>query len=317
MFRHIAVISVGLAAIINLNAGQIQIGQGNLGLTNTWMTSGVGSVGTATLANYDATLFSGATNGGTAPKPFTGYSNTAGTAATPGSTITGSNGITFDMISDTATPSDADYWNLLGNTPTVVIPVGVFGVKQVWTMLNDATGVNANNAEQVTYSFGSSANDTGADVQTVTIDFVNGDEVRDAVDCTGGGAACTSITYATGILASTNSVSNTGSAGAATYNITALNLFTSLYTAGTAGAPYTNTSGSLNLDEQGIGFGATFANQFLVSVKITDLTGSDTAVSAVTVVTAVPEPSTVFLFAAGLGALGFTRLRLNRRRQQS
>lgn len=325
MFRKIAIISIGLAAIVNLNAGEIQLGQiisgVNYGLTRQYMTTGLGSIGTATLSNYDAVLFANSTLGGVSPVPFAGYSNTSGTAATPGSTVNAvSNGVTFAMIGDTATPSDADYWTINGDTPVIVIPVGVFGVKTVWTMMNNAFGPNGVNDTDVTFSFGSSANDTGADVQTVTLDLVDGTEIRDAVDCTNGGTSCTSLDYAETLTLLTG-VSNSGSTSGIlpTVNVAAENVYSAAYNAGSSG-PYASTTGNVVLDETGFGFGSAFAGSYLVSIKISDVSGgsnSDTSVSAITLMTAVPEPSTVALFMAGLGVIGFTRLRRNRGLKQN
>src|ERR1700722_15270147 len=99
MFRYIAILIVGAGAIANVDAGQIQIGQVitgvNDGLTTTYVTSGcagggsciAGSAGSFSERAYDANLFSAATPAPVSPSPFSGYSNTAGTPATPGSTM--------------------------------------------------------------------------------------------------------------------------------------------------------------------------------------------------------------------------------------
>jgi len=314
MVRHFAIFIVGLAAVSGLNAAgiQIQIG-GTDGLTTSYMTSGVGSIGTSTLSNYDANLFLGATESGTPPVPFTGYSNTAGTASTPGSTLVSSTGITFDMISQTS--NDGNFWDLVGSTPTVVIPVGVFDVTQAWTMINSVAGDNTAADTQITYTFGTTA--TGGTETTVILDFVEGDEIQNAVECASSGT-CTSLLQ-TGLVSPTMGVTNSGTGGVAAYNITSQNLYTGPYNT-SAGSPYVNTTGNLVLDDQGIGFGNLYAGAYLVSIGITDLSsGNDggMAVSAVTVVSSAPEPSSVFLFATGLGLLGLVGLRRNRRVRQN
>jgi len=309
MFQKLAIIvATSLVAVASLSAGQIQLG-GSTGLTTTYMTSGVGSISGGSLKNYDLNMFSSGTNGGTAPTPFTGYSNTSGVASTAGSTLVDTgNGVTFDMISQTG--SDGNFWALVGANPAITIPVGVFGVQTAWTMMNNLYGVNGVNNTDVTFTFDSAADGSNAGtLQTVTVDLVNGTEIRDAVDCTSAG--CNTPGFANGAL--------TGSTSVGGVTVVTGNIYSSIYNTGSQ-SPYSGTSGNLVLDDQGFEFGNTYSNLYLVSIGVTDNSGavgvSRTGVSAVTVVTAsstaTPEPSSVILLLTGFGLLGLSITKRNR-----
>jgi len=78
--------------------------------------------------------------------------------------------------------------------------------------------------------------------------------------------------------------------------------------------------GAAYLDDQGfffnsanlstLGAGLTNLNTYLVSVQVNEIStsGSGAGLAAITV-DAVPEPSTILLFVAGLGVVGLGRLR--------
>jgi hypothetical protein len=83
-------------------------------------------VSTPSERNYDTNLFSGVSSG----SPYVGYPT--------GGTLSGG-GTTFAMLDDSGVPN-ANYWALLSNTAGITIPVGVFAVDNVWTMLNDNWG---------------------------------------------------------------------------------------------------------------------------------------------------------------------------------
>jgi len=241
------------------------------------------------------------------------------------------------MISQNTNNSNA--WVDL-STNAIIIPIGIFGVQNAWTMLNDLYGQNASSDTVVTFTFsGVSATDTTqADDTTVTFDLVNGTQIRSAVDCSttvNGETAtqisnCNNLDFATN-LSSTSSLSasvkvGSNTASNAAYTVLTNNLFSSVYTNAT-GTPYVNTTGNLVLDDQGFEFGSQFLNQYLVSVAVSDQgelacssapcsTASRTALSAISVQTAdqlgggsAPEPSTIFLLVSGFGALGFARFR--------
>src|ERR1700688_338211 len=97
MVRVTIISALGLITAVAASAGSIEIG-GPSGLTNNYITQGAGAVcaagagacvtgstGGFVQKNFDNVLFAGATNG-TAPVPFSGYTQTGGTPS--GSTAT-------------------------------------------------------------------------------------------------------------------------------------------------------------------------------------------------------------------------------------
>jgi len=340
-------------------AGQIQIGEfagnsingANSGLTQNYVnetggvqcagfvaqgntcvatgTAGVsGSLGGALKRGYDATLFSSVTQGATAPSPYAGYSKA--TAAAAGSTLTdGTDGVTFAMISDGVTGPNSN--NILTeNAPTTItIPVGVFGVSDVWTMLNNLYGELGANDTSLIFNFGNASNAT-TNLTQVTVNLTNSSSaqnaggqssasgdgvVRSAVDCTTvGSSTCNTVPVGSllnsGTLA-TSVVVNGGSAVAGTVAVLTQQIYTSAYNT-TTNARYNGSSGNAVLDDQNFSFGGTYQNMYLVSMSVVEKVGlagaankSDTALSAITVDTAVatPEPSTWFLLMAGFAGL--------------
>ena len=82
-----------------------------------------------------------------------------------------------------------------------------------------------------------------------------------------------------------------------------------------ASGVFLNTTGTIAFDAQNFNLASLIApnpNEYLVSIQVRELSGvanvSRTALSAITVDT-VPEPSTVFLFLTGFGAIGLARFR--------
>jgi len=344
---------MAVAGTVSVFAGQIQIGQTisgvNVGLTTTYMTlpdTVTNSTGCTTgsapadgcangsttgysLKNYDKNVFAAGTP---AQTPFTGYSNTTGTASTAGSVMTDpTSGVTFAMLSQSG--NYGNVWGASGNN-TVTIPIGVFGVQNAWTMLNNYFGKTGDNDTDVTFTFDNNQNGSDANsLTTVTVDLVNGTEVRSAFDCTSG---CGSwVDYATGLASGATNVSGSGlqcvaAAGGAAcpalVSVTAENIWSSAAGAvtGGAGTNYAGATGTVMLDDQEFQFGSQFANEYLVSIGVQQLNfssavgasggslASDVALSAVTVTTAsaaTPEPSTMLLLLGGFGILGFARVR--------
>jgi len=304
---------------------------------NTCITS---AAPTAVARNYDVTLFNALLDtGNTAPpaaqsnfpnSPFTGYTvassggSPSATGSTPepaGATISGA-GTTFSMLSDAAN-STSDFWDFTGVGNTVTIPVGISGVSEVWTMLNDLYGLNGNTYASITFNFG--ANNSYTTTTSVVVNLYEGTEIRDAVDCTtagtGGTNSCTAFALSTAANTPNGSLSGTNLAGL--NNVTTAQLFSAPYTGSSSGTSasggYVGSAGNLVLDDQGFNFGNNFLADYLVSISLTDtnegVNTSRLGLSAVTintsaVVPATPEPSTWILLSAGLfGLLAFSRLR--------
>jgi len=311
MNRHIAILTLGLAAVVGLSAGTIQIG-GTSGLSSTYTVVGQGGITATTTATQGGGGVFGETTYG---KTLAQGTSPSATVPAIGSTLT-AGGVTFQMINDSVNTTDQvwvgtnDPAGLNGNpnpsTTTFTIPMGIFGVTNVYTMLNDTYGVSGANNTDVTFNFGS----TGTS-GSLTFDLVNGQVIADSWDCLAGSglATCLTANYATSLSGSTFAyTSSTAVAVGAT--VQSLGVAWSGTYANTTITNYANTSGNLFLDAQNFYLG-TFASPSteLYNIVITDSnTGafnSRTELSAITVAQTVttPEPSTVFLALAGILAL--------------
>lgn len=330
---RIAVLSAfGVLVAGFANAGSVQLG-GVSGLTANYISQGAGAVCAAgagncvtgsesgfSEANYQTTLFSGANN---ATKAFTGYAQTGGEAS--GLTMGGGTKPTFSMIAgDTVSDSNsatdsANFWDSTNSgSSSITVPVGVFDISDVWTMLQNNWGGLGTNDTSIRFNFGSASN--LADGPSVTLNLLNsnattGEEVRAAVVCaTTPSAACS---------ASTNPrmTPSTQTVGGVTVN--GSQMFSNAYTA--ASGFYAGTAGNVKLDGQQFVFGSTYASDWLVSMTVTENNGStycsdcvapfsQTALTAITVDTAsaAPEPGTVLLLLTGLGCVGAARFRKGR-----
>jgi len=300
---------MGLTGIVAVYAGpvQLQIG-GSTGLTSGFVSQTVspGPAGSVGLQPYVGDIPPGSTS-------LTGLSGVPAAPAVPNGEVSGgqlltSNGVTFAMIDSGV--STANQWistNQSVDTTTDTIQIGIFGVSAAWTMLNDQYGTPNGTNTTVTFNFGNSANVTNGTSLQFTL--TNGTEIRDAVDCITG----TCPSYSTG-LDFVNDYGPTGALNPATGpHVSAFNVWTGSYnTAGSASA-YKNTTGDVFLDAQDFSLGSAYSGLYLVNIQIADAnTGANTSrdmLSAVTVLGQAPEPSTWLLFAAGLGLVGFFRLR--------
>lgn len=322
--RSFIMIAFGLAAITTLNAGQIQIGGSN-GISGSYITSGcAGSAvnngpdfdgcattggatvqGTATAErNYVTSLFAGATGTTTVPDGSVNAGVNRTQTETDSSSNTGP--VTFNLLNDGSMGvADNDVFVASNGVSNLTIPVGIFDVDKTWTMLNDYYGVNGANTTSVTFNFATDSAGT-IGLVPVTVQLVNGQEIRDAVDCVQTGCS-TATTLASG--------SNTINGVA----VTASNLYSSSYRTATV-APYIGSSGNVVLDDQEFVFTpAEYLNKYLVSINVNNTSGGGTngsraALSAVTVDSTVfagqaPEPSTMLLFGLGFGSLGLLKLR--------
>lgn len=322
-------IEIGLLALIGTGiaaAGQIQLGggaNGVNGLTSAYVGAGAGSW---VEQNYEIRLFQGATANSlpVTPQYTTGtyVENTSPAAAT----ITDSSaGVTFNMITDgtygATTQYSKNFWEAT-NTSTLTIPVGVFDVTDVWTLMNNMWGTpNANNTT-VTFNFGNSPT---AATESLVVALTNSGtatggsatpsgQVASSAQCTttvgGSPAACN--TFDIGPTAASTSITTSGTAAGSLSAITVLTdtLLEGSYTA--AAGNFANSAGQVVMTDQGFQFGPAFNGLYLVSIQVADSSGaghvSETALSAITV-DATPEPATVWMFITGLGAVGLARFR--------
>lgn len=352
---RIATLSVFGVLLAGLaNAGSVEIG-GTSGLTSNYINQGGGAVCAAgagncvagstsgfSEANFVTTLYSGATLAG---NPFAGYTQTGGEAS--GQTIanghnasgTGFAMIAGDTVNDSHSATDsANYWGSTNFvTSTITVPIGVFGATDVWTMLQNEWGIVGGTDTSVTFNFGSASNQIGG-YTSVTVNLntddnagtnlaANNGEVRAGLICsTPGTSDCTAAGNPH------NSPLSTGqSLGSGVTENAYANLFSKAYSSIGSGF-YAGSSGNAVLDAQQFVFGNTYANDWLVSMTITENDGltwsstgqgtsgcnepdpqsscSQTALTAITVDTAsAPEPGTVLLLITGLGCIGAARLR--------
>lgn len=277
-----------VVTVAALNAGQIQIG-GASGLTAAYV--GVQPAAVQERA-YAATLFVGDTENGATPTD-------------PSVSLTDpNNGVTFAILNE----NNNNYWaiNSTNSTPvTMTVPVGIFGITNVWTMLNEYWGVAGVQNTTVTLNFGNSA--AGIVTGTQIFNFVNGTEIRDATDCTG---------PSTSPAPSGGSSFPTPCTTFARTTTAASQAFTTPYNGNiVAGTQALNTSGNLVLDDQALLVNPLYYNKYLVNIQVTNVNGgiqvSRTALSGITVST--PEPASVAMFLGGFAAmmLFYSRRRRN------
>jgi|GEM_PF-2549751 len=335
MFRMTSASILALASVGLATAGQIQIG-GTNGLTSSYILSGcsgvggcvAGTKGTGSEKNYDNVLFSGAVNGATAPVPYSGYSTSS---ANTGTITDAGDGVTFSMINDGTTGGASNnFWSLpQSGNPTMVIPIGVFGVSSVWTMINTELAYAATFPSRdvtLTFNFGTTAN--AATTQAVQIKLTNSNasstpngQIQNSVDCSPASVACGGVSApASGPTVSSTTIPNTAAGGSGSALVDTNLVYSSAYTS--ASGSYAGSSGSVVLDDQGFIFGTNISlsalgigdnplNTYLVSISMKEsgtVSGSSIALSAITVDT-VPEPAAVLLFLTGLGMIGIARFR--------
>jgi hypothetical protein len=333
MLRHIGIFIIGSVAIANLNAGsvQIQIG-GNVGLTSGTLATG-GSITTtgAVQQTYGQNLTQGVgstteTSGSLCAgstistcTPTTGYPYGEQTV-NPSNEFATANSVTFAMINQA---TNIGAWAApTSGTSSITIPIGIFGVTDVDTMLNDEYGVSGGSPITVKFNFSSGAGDTGT-LSSESFTLINGEVYRDGFDCTAGTCPAYVTTLSTLSANVTDAFSTTGTddgrantVTAGTAYVTAFNVWSGTYTGGTGA--YNQTNGTLFLDAQDFTLGSAASGVYLNNFVITDTAGSTTrvskdALSAVTVFeatsTSTPEPSTVLLLVTGIGAMCLIRRR--------
>jgi hypothetical protein len=94
----------------------------------------------------------------------------------------------------------------------------------------------------------------------------------------------------------------------------AASLYSGTSSATSSAGAYSNSTGTVSLDDQEFQFGNAFLDKYLVSVSVTDPNAANlssrTALSAMTVdFYSAPEPSTIALLAVGGGLIGLKRFR--------
>jgi len=335
-----------LGAVATANAGQIQIG-GVDGITSSYITGNCATTnclnapaadGAFTTSstnvseiNYNTTLFANAQNSSVSPNvPFPTLTDTSAAAVS----AAGAGGVTFNLLDETR-DSSLDAWSLAGSqsgNQTLDIPINVAGVSSVWTMLNLENSVSAAKEAWVTFDFASSPGATTG-LTSVTARLLNSSNpfnaaaagiLQNAILCS---ATCPSGNYSNGangptLTSSVGTMTVREDTGGLTSNtpdtsvtsqvtMSGNTLYDFAYNSGGAG-----TSGNVVLDDQGFVFSGALqtlaASNYLVDMRVYDngATGvSGIALSAVTVITPTPEPSTVLLLLTGLGAIGIGLLR--------
>jgi hypothetical protein len=230
---------------------------------------------------------------------------------------TASNGITFAMINQASNPN-ASVWTTSANatptTSTITIPMGIFGVTDVYTMMNDNYGVPGTSPVSVQFNFSSGSE---------TFTLVNGTVIRDSWECLAGltGNGCQNyLTGGVDNLDTTHTYNESGTtASTSGPTVTAFNVLTAAYLNTAAGMPqYKGTSGNIYLDAQHFAFGSLYAGATLNNIVITDtitagaqsrveLSAIDYSVAAAAPPTEAPEPAGFVL--SGLGILFVASLR--------
>jgi len=227
--------------------------------------------------------------------------------------------VTFSKLNDTG-----NFWDLPTGTTTstLTIPIGVFAVTDVWTMINDIESTAVRDIN-VTFNFGTNANgiggtDVSKNVQLFNANGANANgQVRNALVCNS--APCNESSQL-GLTGEVNNgvtvvADNVWSQPFAILCQNPLAITASVSPNGACG-----TQGTAYLDDQGfffnslnLGGGLTNLNTFLVSVQVKEIAtaGGGAGLSAITIDAGAPtpEPSTVLLFVAGLGVVGLGRLR--------
>lgn len=340
MARIYLAAALGLAAIGSLNAGALTfVGSGTLGasgLTSAYINTATAGSGNTTCIGSQVSgsgAFSGCATAmiGNGEKAYQSllFSNTTPAVSLPsGSTLTAQNGVQFAKDADAAGGTTANnFWAAtLGSD--LVIPVGVYGVADIYTMLNDYWGANGTSDISVTFNWSSTSSWGNGGTTGETYNLTSGTEIRSAVDC-----ATTTNCKTNGKTAGYQGESGektigTGLGTSSYSNVSTSNVYqspasTTLTGGGITGfAGYTGQTVTLNLDSQTFAFGNNHANDYLVSITIHSAVNSAVygtgaastgnsraALSAVSFDLVTPEPSTVLSALTGLAALAFIRRR--------
>jgi len=312
MFRIAIVSSITLFTVVAANAGQIQIGGVN-GLTAGAVTGGACSAGgPCTLQGYVPVMFQNAPVAPPVAPPAGTLIDAAGDSGS---------GVTFSKIN-----GGGNFWDLPTGTATstLTIPIGVFAVTDVWTMINDIESTETAGVRDVnvTFNFGTNANGVGGTNVSKNVQLFNANadnatgQVRDALVCSAGCNQTSQPALSGEVNNGVTVVADNVWSQSFNNCISQNPLVTSISSTNSIGI---GCRGSAYLDDQGfffnslsLGAGLTNLNTYLVSVQVKEIStsGGGAGLSAVTIdAAATPEPSTVLLFVAGLGVVGLGRLR--------
>jgi len=290
-FFYISILTI--AATSFASAGQIEIGAGQngSGVSTQGLTAAYIGSTTWTERNYVSNLFLNDTiSNGTLNGVGTGTGSTLPTTAAGFQQFTDANdNVTFGMMSDGG--NGMNYWGSASPVTlapsSITVPIGVSGASTAYIMLNDyygLAGLGGVNNDTVEFFFGNGG--------TLTFSLSNGVQIDSVHNCLS--VTCPSFSGST-------TSGTTDKAWAGTY-AEATNL-----------TPFSGTSGNVSLLDLSFSLGD-LSGQTLTNVVITDnnalALNSRLALSAITIAGSnaqlvAPEPSTVFLFLAGLGVIGF------------
>jgi len=223
----------------------------------------------------------------------------------------------FSLLGDGVDTNSVQDWISTGNgtsSATLTIPVGIFGVADVSTMLNTVaglttggsvcTGNNGLNPQSQTCTAGSTAayayltlnfstTATGSTLQSETFALINGLTQANILDGAMAGTSASVSNYTVNYLGQN-------------YTVDATNVWSPKVVSGSA-----NGNESFQLDAQMFPVFQQFQSLYLTSVVITDNGGASTnheVLSALSI-TPTPEPSTLLLLGAGLATIGLVRFR--------
>ncbi len=349
MKKLLILTAIAAATVVSMSAGtlqyQVNLSGSNLGVTNEagWLERNYNK------QLFDNAVFTPASGPATSPLAYTmpNYQQNAAVAGT----LTDSNtsatgvfqtGVQFNMLNDGCGSTSAglgnacvsgassnNFWvapqTSTGQTSSFVIPIGLYDVTDVWTMLSNTYGAGGAMNTSVTFEWGSSATvvDHSLDVTVALTNAAAGTsasgQVQSGVSCTGP-MTSTCLNEARSPLSPytdflVTSGANSGDIGVLTNNLYSFT-FNSVNVSGSN--PFTGaTSGTVNLNDQGFIFSQGLnSNKYLVAITINELSGvsnvSSTAISAVTVDYA-PEPASIWLGVTGLVmAMGISRVRRRR-----
>jgi hypothetical protein len=350
MYRSISISTLALVASLTLSAATIPIGVGGLtasylnpanypvvaGQPSTSVCAGASNAASTAAPNYNGCYVPASVGGSERAYQVNLFANATqvpavGATTTAASQLPGSlsgGGANFVKVAD----ANLNGW-YISSAAELVVPVGVYGVNTIWTMLNDYWGGDDLYNTTVIFTFDDSSNGAGGSKIPVveTIALRNGDQIRSSINATSEPApkTCTT-TYTTGTCVSNTItqgpvIATTLALGATPIGsalVTAGNVFSTPYntiTGSTGAREYAGTSGQVVLDYQKFDFQGLHSSDYLVSITIrnqfdaTQTTGTGvnqtrTFLSAISV-EQVPEPSTIILSVMGLGALGSFRRR--------